>query len=232
MTAIVVLARQSSQRLPLKHLYPIAGTQSALEVLLGRISNLGRSILACGGSDKLYHDLGHACGWEVYQSGFVHDENVLERLWRASIGSDPIVMVNGDSPLVGPDVIEMALSRFRDLDFLACSGPSGMRVRVISAEGLKRWYQWTKEQTEKPLSGLALGPGLACDSFTFAPSSERFTIDDYEDVKFIRALCKELGPDRPAAEYIEYQRDHPYLRPPHAQAGPGVGGSPTEDPRG
>jgi Spore coat polysaccharide biosynthesis protein F, CMP-KDO synthetase homolog len=195
-------------------MYPIDGVRSSLEVLLGRLSgsNVDKFVLATGASDGIYQDLARALDWDVFASGYVRDENVLERLWRATLGWYKIVIVHGDSPLINAGLVNRALDLFHDLDVLACSGPSGFSVRVLKGQAMGDWYRWVLAQAEHPLSGLLDPPGLAIDRFHLGPCEERFTIDEYPDVQFIRGLCSQLGPDKEPEAYISYLRDHPDFR--------------------
>jgi len=225
MIGVVVLAREDSERLPRKHLYPIDGAKSALEVLLQRIKGgfgvADEYVVAT--PSRLYGDLAKACGWDVYLSQAMP----LERVWRASLGWGIVAVVNGDSPLIEWNVIEQLLKLQRGIDMAYCSGPSGMRAKVIAGKALNHWYRWVEAQAEHVLSGLTGGSGLVAEALNLGPCAERFTIDDYDDVRFIRYLCQELGTDCPAQDYIRFVGDNPNVRASLAQGHTGVNRAPS-----
>lgn len=138
-------ARMGSSRLPGKVLADICG-RPALGRLVDRLREcrmIDDIVLATSTSpcDNALEDWARSEGLEVYR-GSEHD--VLERVVGAHrfMGSDVVVEVTGDCPLLDPDVIDLGVETFfaNDCDVVTNarvpSFPQGADVQVFGLEAL------------------------------------------------------------------------------------------------
>jgi len=204
---IVVVARQASTRLPLKHLYPLLGSMSLLEVLFERLGDLGdRRVLAVPSRDSLYTAWAKALGWDAYRSGFLDDEDVLGRVLGASQGCERIAIVNGDSPLIDPGLLRSMLEM--PCDLVHSTNPSGQRPYVVTVRALEAWAKCVARQREHLFDALVEPPGISVKLFEAHPTAIKLSVDTIEDLEFIRGVISRVGIDATLAEIVaEAKRD-------------------------
>ena len=138
----------SSKRLPGKVLMRVCGRPliSHLYDRLMRCRNVDDIVLATStelSDDKLY-EFAVKEGWTCYRGSI---NNVAERLLKAGklVHADGLVRVNGDSPLLDPELVDHAVQLFRDktsLDLVTNvqyrTYPKGQSVEVILLNALEK----------------------------------------------------------------------------------------------
>jgi spore coat polysaccharide biosynthesis protein SpsF (cytidylyltransferase family) len=207
----VVQARLGSTRLPGKALSPIAGRPMLAHVLARAtaIPGVDRVVLATTTSpeDAALVDLARAAGVASVR-GSVSD--VLDRFHAALTEhpADAIVRITADCPLLDPAVAGRVVAEYRrragELDYVSNvhppTFPDGLDTEVISAGALaSAWreaiaasdrehvtpYVWSRPQRFR-LANVSGADDL---------SSLRWTVDDAQDLAFVRAVYGALAPD-------------------------------------
>ena len=140
-----VEARMGSSRLPGKVLSDIEGRRAVLRLLdrLRRAATLDAIVLATTRqpADDALTEAVKAAGFDCYRGS---EEDVLNRVVEAHrmMGSDVIVEVTGDCPLIDPVVIDLGVSTYlaNDADVVTNvvqpSYPQGVDVQVFSFAAL------------------------------------------------------------------------------------------------
>lgn len=117
----IIPARMGSSRFPGKPLAPILG-KSMIEHVFKRVSlckQLEETIIAT--CDEEIREAAEAFGARVIMTSDVH-ERASDRIAEAALEleADIIVMVQGDEPMIYPDMIDAAVAPFRDNDDIGC----------------------------------------------------------------------------------------------------------------
>ncbi len=203
----VVQARMGSSRLPGKVLLPLLEDRSSLELMLERITRarlIDTVIIATGASPAndpiaaLSDRLGYTC--------FRGDEDdVLDRFYQAAVrhGACHLVRLTGDCPLIDPELIDNVIDFYRSGGFDYVSNtieptfPDGLDVEVFSFSALEQaWQEATLySQREHVTPFLYTQPErFTIGSFTGPQdnSAMRWTLDEPEDLAFIRQIYDEL----------------------------------------
>lgn len=138
---------------------------------------------------------------------FAGDENdVLDRFYKAArlFKGDAIVRITGDCPLVDPKVIDKVIKRFIDSKCDYCSNinpptfPDGLDVEIFSFEALEQAWKEAKLKSERE----HVTPYIKNNKHRFKIinvrnkediSYMRWTVDEKEDVIFIKKILMKLG---------------------------------------
>jgi 3-deoxy-manno-octulosonate cytidylyltransferase (CMP-KDO synthetase) len=114
----IVPARMAASRFPGKPLHPIAG-RPMIEHCYERAKLFDQwDLLAVATCDAEIADFGHAKGWPVIMTADTHTralDRVAEAVEKCDLDVDDgdiIVCVQGDEPLLGPDVLEAVTKPF------------------------------------------------------------------------------------------------------------------------
>lgn len=209
----IVQARMSSRRLPGKVLHRIAG-KPLLGYLLERLRRC-RTLDAVLVATSVHPDddaiarfcesLGVPC-----HRGPLND--VAGRFLGAldRTGADAFVRVNGDSPLLDPNLIDIAVTRFkgRDADLvtnvLRRTYPSGQSVEVVRAFAFRRAYRLMTEPPDfehvtRVFYRLRDRFRLIGFESPTDRSGVRLAVDTPEDLATFAAIVARMG--RPHEEY-------------------------------
>jgi spore coat polysaccharide biosynthesis protein SpsF (cytidylyltransferase family) len=210
---VVVQARMSSTRLPGKVLADVEG-ESMLALLLRRLQrapSVAEIVVATSddGSDDLVADAARALGVRVHRGSL---EDVLSRFIGAADGHEgPIVRVTGDCPLTDPHIVEAVLECFAGTAGAGYGSnveprtfPDGLDVEVFSPEALRRADELAVDPSDREhvttlmrrRRDLFPAASLTCPD---ALGHLSWTVDDRDDLEFIRAVAGRLGPDRHTA---------------------------------
>lgn len=204
-TVAVVQARMSSHRLPGKVLADLGG-RSVLALLLHRLSNaeeLDDIVVATSNesSDDVIVEACQNAGVASYRGPL---KDVLERYRQAAaaVRADVIVRVTADCPLIDAAVVDELVRFFREmhLDYCGLGGefPHGLDCEVFSREALDEAalnaiLPYDREHVTPYLKARPV-------EFTTAPFqpitgmlTERWTLDETEDLHFLRRLVELLG---------------------------------------
>lgn len=146
-TLAIIQARMGSTRFPNKVMRQILGVPM-VELLLHRLAKakyVDRIVLATSiapNNQALVNHVKSLC-YEVYQGS---EDDVLDRYYQAACTIQPeiVVRITGDCPLVDPEIVDLAITTFKqaNVDYLSNvsppSYPDGLDVEVFSFQSLKQ----------------------------------------------------------------------------------------------
>jgi spore coat polysaccharide biosynthesis protein SpsF len=203
----IVQARMSSSRLPGKVLAEIAG-RTMLERVVARARaarRVPRVVVATSvaSEDDRVAALCRELGIDVFRGS---ESDVLDRFAGAAsrFAGDPIVRLTADCPLLDPGVVDAVVARYEEggVDYAANINPptypDGLDTEVFSAEALVRAAREARRPSEREHVTLYIRSHP--ESFRIANvrgpsdlSGLRWTVDEPEDLEFVRAVYAALG---------------------------------------
>lgn len=203
----IVQARIGSTRLPEKVLKNIAGKPMLAHVIERlKKSKLIHEIVIATAKDKNMSipELAQKCGVRFFLGS---EEDVLDRYYKAAVKfkADIIVRITSDCPLIDPLVVDQVIKRYRGskgkIDYMSNtlkqSYPRGLDTEVFSFKVLEK----TWKEAGKPYQREHVTPYIHEHPEIFHVanvennvdlSSMRWTVDEEEDLKFIREIYKKL----------------------------------------
>lgn len=218
----------SSTRLPGKTLAEVEG-EPMLALLLGRLRNarqIGEILLATSTDslDDPIEQLALRGGVAVSRGA---REDVLARFLGAIAGrSGPVVRITGDCPLIDPGIVDDTVELFRSVPGCAYASniqprlfPDGLDVEVVDAAALRTIAREPLDMNDREhvTSAIRAQPRRfrhASLSATCDLGELRWTVDEPEDLEFIRALVGRLADrrhDAGLAEILATVRQEPSL---------------------
>lgn len=142
----IVPARMAASRFPGKPLYPILG-RPMIDHVFSRAKLYGHwDELALATCDKEIAAVGHELGFPVIMTGS-HHTRALDRVAEAAskliiklVGSDIVVCVQGDEPMLRPDMIDAVVKPLINSSHIPCTV---LAMHITEAE------VWTNPDTVK-----------------------------------------------------------------------------------
>lgn len=207
-TVGVVQARMTSSRFPGKVLAPLAGGTMIERQWqrLQRAQRLDGLVLATSidPSDDVLASWAQAAGIHVVRGSL---DDVLARMIAAAAEAeaDVVVRLTADCPLACPEVVDLVVDRFRELQVDYCSNtlqptfPDGVDVEVVRRSVLEEAARICVDPPER--EHVTLGVYRRPELFRLASvaddvdrSALRWTVDTPEDLDFVAAVYAALGP--------------------------------------
>jgi glutamate-1-semialdehyde 2,1-aminomutase len=205
----IVQARMGSTRLPNKVMQLIDGVPM-IELLFKRLSNssqIDKIILATSNNPKNAPLIDHIrnLGYGVYEGS---ENDVLDRYYQISKEEKArsIVRITGDCPLVDSDIVDQVIDLFHNekADYASNTAPptfpDGLDVSVFTFEALKiAWRQASKDTDREHVTSFIRNSSVFKTVNLLNPvdlSSERWTVDEIEDVEVIDNVFKYFSPYR------------------------------------
>mgnify|MGYP002877334052 FL=1 len=204
----IIFSRMGSSRLPGKALRHIAGEPLIKRVInrVSKVKNLSTIVVATSNSrmdDGLTQYI-QSLNIEVFR-GAAHD--VLNRAVSCAsyLGVDKFVRINGDSPLIDPELLEKGIDMLGDpnLDLISNvfprTYPVGMSVEIIKTDSLKKILGLTADSCDREhiTRFFYKNPEkfriLNFESGRPDLRKVRLAVDTKEDLERINWLFKELG---------------------------------------
>lgn len=212
-TQAIIEARMTSSRLPGKVMLPICG-KPELELLVERLRQsrlLDGVVIATttNATDDVLEALAARLGVGCFRGS---EEDVLDRVLKAAqaTGTEVIVEVTGDCPLVDPDILDglVALYRRGEHDYvsntLRRTYPRGLDVQVFSTATLADVARRTDDPVDHEHVSLYIyeHPELYRLHNQDSGLPERWwdlrlTLDTEEDYTLIRRVFEALYPGQP-----------------------------------
>jgi len=203
---IIIQARTGSLRLPKKVLKKIQG-KTVLEHVIERakkIKNGGNVILATTDKkqDDILENTAKRLNIEVFRGS---EEDVLDRYYQTAklFKIDPIVRITADCPLLDVDIAEKVINFYfkNNYDYVSNVNPptfpDGMDVEVFNFKTLEKNWKQAKLKSERDgvtdyivKNPLIFKIGNLSNNKNL--SHLRFTLDEKQDMVFIRKIYKEL----------------------------------------
>ncbi|MBU0477143.1 glycosyltransferase family protein [bacterium] len=204
--AAIIQARMSSTRLPNKVLADIEGKPMLWHVInrLKRAELVDEIIVATttNRKDESIIELAKETKAEWFRGS---ESDVLDRYYQAAKkhGSDIIVRITPDCPLIDPEVIDKVIERFfiGNLDYVSNvhppTYPDGLDIEVFSFKTLKKAWEEAKKSSER--EHVTLYVVNHPEIFIIGNieneknlSYMRWCIDEQKDLKFIKEIYKRL----------------------------------------
>lgn len=201
-TVAIIQARMASTRLPGKVLTDIGGQPMLWHVVrrAQKVKHLDRVVVATS-TDSSDDPVFRFCkdhGFDVFRGS---QTDVLDRYYQAanSFSADVVVRLTADCPLLDSSVIERVIALFLESEFdytaniLKCTYPDGLDTEVFSFMALEQaWRQaMLKSEREHVTPYIRNHPdifNLGNVNHVEDLSSLRWTVDEPEDLDFVRAV--------------------------------------------
>ena len=198
----IVQERKNSIRFPSKILKKIKN-KSILELLILRLKKskgINQIVLATSNKNenKDLTKVAKRMNIKVFHGS---ENNVLDRYYKCSkkFNSDIIVRVTGDCPIIDPDIIDQMLSNFKKLDNLDYLSntldrkfPDGLDVEIFTNKALSKAKKMAKTNFDKEHVTSYFVKNNKFRKMNFSQkidmSRERWTLDTFEDYKFIEKI--------------------------------------------
>lgn len=209
-TLAILQARTSSTRLPGKALEPIEGVPMVVRQLerVSRAASLDEIVLATSDdpSDDELAEVVAAAGYRVFRGDL---DDVLARFVGVidEYQPDAVVRLTADCPLASPTVIDLVVGRFHNsgADYVSNtmtpSFPDGLDVEVVLSAALRSVGESSTDVHER--EHVTLGVYRRVNEFVIENvidpagqnySSLRWTVDNADDLAFVREVYRELHP--------------------------------------
>jgi glutamate-1-semialdehyde 2,1-aminomutase len=210
MTVIaIVQARMGSVRLPNKVMQTIAG-RSMIEVLLRRLAcakTVDKIIVATADSARNLELVTH-----IEEIGFACERgsewDVLDRYYRVAkkFNAKTVLRITGDCPLLDAGLIDDCVNRFMQLgvDYLnnvdPPTFPDGLDIEVIAFSALEKAHLRAKSKADREhvTTYIRSRPdefNIATISHDDNLSTLRWTVDEIEDLNFVRRVYEHFSPN-------------------------------------
>jgi spore coat polysaccharide biosynthesis protein SpsF len=225
-TVVIVQARMGSTRLPGKVLKDIDG-RPMLSYLLERLrrARLAQKLVVATTTEQRDEAIVRLCSAEGVASTRGSEDDVLRRFEEAAqlFDGSVVVRVTADCPLLEPELVDEAITCFRDesCDYLSNmlepSWPYGMAVEVFSRRALREADREATDPAEREhvtpfiyrqpqryrLRSITMQPDL---------SGRRWTVDTAEDFELVSRILSALYPrkqDFRLGDVLALLRDNP-----------------------
>lgn len=200
----------SSSRLPGKSLALIGG-EPALALLLrrlGRARNLDEIVVATS-TDQIDDAIAGLAAELGVAVGRGPRDDVLAR-FVGVVGdrAGPVVRITGDCPLIDPQVVDATVELFLATSNCVYASnleprgfPDGLDVEVVDADALRAIAHEDLSRADREHVTAAIRSQPERFSAASLPGTEelgrlRWTVDDPEDLEFVRAVVDRLGAGR------------------------------------
>lgn len=231
-TIAIIQARMSSSRLPGKVMANLGGKPMLWHVIdrARKAQTLDQVVVATtvNETDDGVVTLCEAAGIPFFRGS---EDDVLARYYEAARYFDAgvVVRLTGDCPLLDWTVIDQVVNTFHAGDFdyvsntLQCTYPDGLDTEVVLFSGLERAWREARLQSEREhvTAYIYKHPELFRlhnVQHTEDLSALRWTVDEPEDLVFVRAIYDHFGSASfGMVDVIEYLQKHPELKDTNAR---------------
>jgi glutamate-1-semialdehyde 2,1-aminomutase len=174
---------------------------------LSRAKRVDQIVVATAASARNAPLVEYACGlgYPVYQGS---EEDVLDRYYRAAVeaNADVVVRITGDCPLIDPVIVDAVIQKFLEsnADFGSNTEPptfpDGLDTEVFTFRTLEIAWQQAKSVHARehvtPFMFEAADFKRINYANTTDSSSERWTVDESDDLEVVRKVFEEFHPRR------------------------------------
>ena len=222
----IIQARMSSSRLPGKVMEDINGKPMLYHVVKRAQKAKMIHLVAIATSEHSNDDIIESfCKENNIRCFRGNLDDVLDRYYQAAIhfGALVIVRLTADCPLLDANVIDTVIRTFSEGNFdyasnvLECSYPDGLDTEVLSFETLERAWREARMKSEREhvTPYIRNHPEifrLANVSHADNISHMRWTVDEQEDLDFVRSVFKQLmHTSFGMKEVLDLLKKHPEL---------------------
>lgn len=224
---VIIQARCGSSRLPSKVLKDVEG-KTALEQMLNRVSNSTKVdevmvATTINPEDVPIVNLVSGLGYRVFAGS---SGDVLDRYYQAAklIRPDYVIRLTADCPLFDWRVLDEAIEELKEESDDLCAYtetfPDGEDVEIIRFSVLEEMWEKASLASEREHVSLYVKnrpeiyklQNYECKLGNL--KSERWTLDEPEDLEVIRAVYKHFAPrtDFSMKEIHDFLQGHPEIR--------------------
>lgn len=221
MIAAIIQARMGSTRLPNKTLMKIEGNPMLWHVLerVKRCSDIDKTVIATtlNPKDKQILDFAKEYGVAAFRGS---EQDVLDRVYKVAkeIGADAVVRVTPDCPLICPEVVSKVVTEFRKggYDYVAntlvYTYPDGCDVEVFSFGALEKAWRQCKDPAEREhvtpymRNSRKFRTKNVVNENPIDPRRYKWSVDNENDLKFVREVYNELYGKRKSFSYEDVMR--------------------------
>lgn len=208
-TVAIVQARMGSTRFPRKVMRPITGVP-VIGLLVERLSRacLVDQIILATSTDSANDPLEKYIEQQGYPVFRGDEEDVLDRYFQVAkeVDADVIVRITGDCPLLDPSVVDTVI-RARESEGVDYASnvfpptyPNGLDVEVFSFKALEQaWREASAPHAREHVTPYLRESGKFTHynvSHSEDLSSERWVIDEPEDLQVAEAVFEHFHPHR------------------------------------
>ncbi len=227
-TVAIIQARMASTRLPGKILADLAG-KSLLYHVVSRVKQaktINKVIVAT--TDKPNDNETEKCCKKIRVDCFRGSEDdVLDRFYQAAkhFSANVVVRLTADCPLLDPGIIDHVVNVFQKGNYDYVSNvieptyPDGLDTEVFSFETLERaWKEAALKSEREHVTPFIRKPSnlfrLANVKNDVDLSAMRWTVDEPEDLEFVRRVCASFGSNTlfGMADIVSLLHAHPELQ--------------------
>ena len=220
----IVQARMGSTRFPNKVMHPVVG-MPLIGLLLDRLSRarlISKIVVATShdSHNRSLTDYVRGLGYEVYEGS---ENDVLDRYYQAArmAEAEVVVRVTGDCPLIDPALVDAVIRKLHEtaVDYASNTDPptypDGLDVEAFSFAALERTWRDAREAYERehvtPFIREHDGFRRTSVSHDEDLSSERWTIDEPEDLEVVANVFRHFEPRRdfPWQAVLSLKAQHP-----------------------
>ena len=208
-TVAIVQARMGSTRYPNKVMRPICHTP-LIGLLLERLSRsnrLDQIVLATSANpcNRPLSDYVRSLGFDVYEGS---EDDVLDRYYQAAcdVGADIVVRITGDCPLIDPQIVDAVVLQLRDTNADYASNtspptyPDGLDVEAFLFSVLEKAWKEAKVSAEREHVTPFMQDAARFHTVNVFHhtdlSSERWTVDEPEDLEVVARVFEHFDPKR------------------------------------
>ncbi len=218
-TALLITARMTSERMPGKVVADIGG-MPALTLMLRRLKSVADHIVVAVPDDETSWPIELAIPPDVASIYFGHPIDLLSRLAGAarSVGAASVVMTGADCPLTEPLVVRLALSALEsnpNANVQTRGWPIGLNVQAVSTESLYAADREATDPDERMFYNAFFDrrpdrfPLITVTRPGADEYPHRVTLDTAEDLALVRRIVDELGPDCTGEQIIAWLHANP-----------------------
>jgi len=203
----IIQARMGSTRLPGKVMAEIAGKPVLWHVVyrVRQAQQVDEVVVATTdkAADQAIIDFASAEGILVFRGS---EEDVLDRYYQAAkwIGADVVVRITADCPLIDPQIIDRVIAHYLNGNFDCVSNthpptyPDGLDVEVFSFDALEKAWKEARRLSEREHVTPYIWKNLDKFRLSNVENTEdlshlRWTVDEPQDLEFVRAVYNHLG---------------------------------------
>ena len=223
-TVAIVQARMGSTRYPNKVMRPICHTPliGLLLERLARAKRLDQIVLATSANpcNRPLSDYVRSLGFDVYEGS---EDDVLDRYYQAACDAqaDIVVRITGDCPLIDPQMVDAVVLQLRDTNADYASNtspptyPDGIDVEAFRFSALEKAWKEAKAPAEREHVTPFMQDAARFHTMNVFHhtdlSSERWTVDEPEDLEVVARVFEHFDPKRDFSwqDVMQLRHDRP-----------------------
>ena len=204
MIGCIIQARLGSTRLPQKVLLNLDDQNSTLFYVINQLKfckKIEEIVIATTNlkQDDVIEDFIKSIGMKCFRG---NEKDVLDRFYNCAkkYEFDVIVRITADCPLIDPEIVDKIIESFDSEDYISNtlenSFPKGLDVEIFTFSTLQRAWEESKLPSEREHVTQFIRNNSSFKIKNFENNEDlskyRWTLDNKEDLKFIREIIKRI----------------------------------------